>query len=177
MKYYYILFKQLYIDFAMWIFYTCLSSNVPFRYGSILRLFILRKFFNSIGQGSNISKGCNILQPSGISVGTSVNIARNVTLDGRGGLEIGDNTLIGFESVILTCTHKFDRKDIPIKEQGMFYAPVIIGKDVWIGARVMILPGIRIGDGVIVGANAVITKDIKSNTVVGGVPAKFIHNR
>lgn len=96
---------------------------------------------------------------------------------GGGGIEIKDDTMVGFESIILTCTHNSDRKDIPIREQGMFCAHVKIGKDVWIGARVIILPGVTIGDGAIIGSNAVVSKDVMPNTIVGGVPAKFIRER
>lgn len=94
-----------------------------------------------------------------------------------GGLEIGDDTIVGFESIILTSTHNSNRKAIPIREQGMFCAPDKIGKDVWIGARVIILPGVTIDDGAIIGANSVVSKDIMPYTIVGGVPAKFIKER
>lgn len=85
--------------------------------------------------------------------------------------------MVGFESIILTSTHNSNRRDIPIREQGMFRAPVRIGTDVWIGARVIILPGVTIGNGAIIGANSVVSKDIPPNTIVGGVPAKFIKER
>ena len=85
--------------------------------------------------------------------------------------------MLGFESIILTCTHNSNRKDIPIREQGMFTAPVIIGKDTWIGARSSILPGVTIGDGAIIGINAVVTKDVPPKTVVGGIPARIIKER
>ncbi len=61
-----------------------------------------------------------------------------VVLDGRGGIRIGEYTIIGFESVILTCTHNHNRKVIPIREQGMYTAPCKIGKDCWIDARVIV---------------------------------------
>ncbi len=56
----------------------------------------------------------------------------------------------------------------------MTFAPIHIGKDVWIGANVTITPGVSIGDGAIIAAGAVVTKDVAPRTVVGGVPAKFI---
>jgi maltose O-acetyltransferase len=133
--------------------------------------------FNKYGNKSNVSTGCRILFPQSITIEDNVGIARDVTLDGRGSINIGNDTIIGFESIIMTSTHNSNKLNIPIKEQGMYAAPVIIGKDVWIGARAIVLPGIQIGDGAIVGANAVVTKNVAPNTIVGGVPAKFIKFR
>lgn len=98
-------------------------------------------------------------------------------MDGRGGIEIGDFSLIGFDSVLLTSTHVYSSREIPIAKQGMYSKPVKIGKDCWIGARVMVLPGIEIGDGCIIGANSVVTKDIPSNYVAAGIPAYKIRER
>lgn len=166
-----------YFNVLLWLFYDCFLSKIPFSIGNKSRIYFLKRYFKTLGTDSSISTGCKILSPESISLANNVGISRDVTLDGRGGIEIGDYTMVGFESIILTSTHKSDRTDIPIRKQGMFCDSVIIGKDVWIGARVIILPGVKIGDGAIIGANAVVTKDISSNTVVGGIPARFIKNR
>ena len=74
--------------------------------------------------------------------------------------------------------HAFDRCDVPMREQG--YGPektIIIGDDVWIGGHVIILPGVNIGNGAIVGAGAVVTRDVPEYAVVGGNPAKVIRFR
>lgn len=82
------------------------------------------------------------------------------------------------ECVILTRNHAFDRTDIPMGEQGVQQEkPVIIGNDVWLGQRVIILPGVHIGNGVIVGAGAVVTKDVPDYAVVAGNPARIIKYR
>ena len=94
-----------------------------------------------------------------------------------GGIEVGDFTLIGFESVLLTSTHNYSSKGIPIAKQGMYSKSVKIGKDCWIGARVMVLPGIEIGDGCIIGANSVVTKNIPRYSIAAGVPARVIKER
>lgn len=86
----------------------------------------------------------------------------------QGGIDIGDGTLIGSHVVIATINHgmkEAERKD-------NFPAPVRIGKNVWIGSHATLLPGVTVGDNAIVAAGAVVTKDVASNTVVGGVPAR-----
>ena len=92
-----------------------------------------------------------------------------------GDITIGENVMMGPEVVIYQQNHRYDNLDIPMGEQG--YTPmesVIIGNDVWIGRRVMIMPGVHIGDGAIIGAGAVVTKDVAPYSIVGGVPAKVI---
>lgn len=165
-------------DLIFWLLYTHLLSKIPSYFmGNKFRILILKNLFSKIGNNSSISSGCKTLYPQGITLGNNVAITRDVTLDGRGTIEIADDTMIGFESIILTSTHNFNQKDVLIRNQGMFDAPVKIGKDVWIGARTIILPGVTVGDGAIIGANSVVTKDVMSNTIVGGIPARFIKNR
>lgn len=95
----------------------------------------------------------------------------------NGPLKIGDNVMMGPDVTILTHTHVTDRVDIPMSEQGYRVAEVVIGNDVWIGMRVVIMPGVRIGNGAIVGAGAIVTKDVPNYAIVGGVPAKIIKYR
>jgi maltose O-acetyltransferase len=168
-----------YLDLFLWLLYTHIFSKIPYNVGMKLRRSIFKKLFKELGYGSTIfiSTNVKLIFPQGIELGSHVGIARDCVLDGRGGIKIGDYTIIGFESIILTCTHNSNRKDIPIREQGMFTAPVIIGKDVWVGARVSILPGVTIGNGVIIGINSVVTKDVPPKTIVGGIPARIIKDR
>lgn len=95
----------------------------------------------------------------------------------HGPLEIGDNVMMGPDVVILTHTHNIDRQDIPMGHQGSRIAKVTIGNDVWIGMRSIIMPGIKIGNGAVVGAGAVVTKDVPDFAIVGGVPAKILRYR
>lgn len=79
---------------------------------------------------------------------------------------------------IITINHKTERTDIPMKGQGVLSPQkVTICDDVWIGARVIILPGVTIGKGSIIGAGAVVTKDVPEYAVMGGVPARVIKFR
>lgn len=86
--------------------------------------------------------------------------------------------MMGPECVIISRNHEFDRTDIPMRLQGYKDAePCVIGNDVWIGRRVMSMPGVHIGNGCIIAAGAVVTKDVPDYAVVGGVPAKVIKFR
>ena len=164
-------------DLIIWLFYTHFISKIPYDIGRNMRKKVVKRLFYEIGEGTSISTDVRILCPRKISIGKNVGIARNVTLDGRGGLQIDNDTMIRFESIILTSTHKSNRRDVLIREQGLYYSPVKIGRNVWIGARAIIMPGTTIGDGAIIGANSVVSKDIKQDTIVGGVPARFIKKR
>ena len=93
-------------------------------------------------------------------------------------LDIGNNVMCGPEVITYTNSHKFDSVTIPMCEQGYTTSKKIrIGNDVWIGARVIILPGITIGDGSIIGAGSVVTKNVPNYSIVAGNPAKIIRYR
>ena len=83
---------------------------------------------------------------------------------------MGDGALIGHNVVLATLNHDED----PDRRATMHPAPIIIGKNVWIGANATVVPGVTIGDGAIVAAGAVVTKDVAANVIVGGVPARVI---
>ena len=105
-----------------------------------------------------------------ITVGKGVFINEGCCFQDQGGIEIGDNALIGQQVVIATLNHDL----APDKRANMIPAPVKIGNNVWIGAHATILAGVTIGDNAVVAAGAVVTKDVPANVVVGGVPAKII---
>ena len=90
-------------------------------------------------------------------------------------LEIGADTMIGAHSYVITENHGTQRKGVPYARQGYVGADVLIGKNVWIGCHVTILPGVTIGDDAIIGAGAVVTKNIPSGETWGGVPAKKLN--
>ncbi|MBN2549568.1 MAG: acyltransferase [Anaerolineales bacterium] len=131
----------------------------------------------SLGRGSRISHWVKIRGADSISIGENSHITNRCILDGRGGLTIGDNVLVGYESIVITNTHNFENPDIPIRLQGSYRKPIVIGNDVWLGTRVIVLPGVTIGDGAVVAAGAVATQDIPSYTIAGGVPARVIGKR
>ncbi len=91
---------------------------------------------------------------------------------------IGRNVIIGDELIAISRNHEFADTNKPIKEQGFQEdRPIIVDDNVWIGARVILLPGIHIGEGAVIGAGAVVTKDVCPYAIVGGNPAREIGKR
>lgn len=134
----------------------------------------------SIGDGSCIEARCTLLCANGpLTLGRNCYLNKNVRL-GSGGdapFTMGDNVMVGPNVVMDTSQHNKDRTDIPMKLQGLTYAPIVIADDVWIGANAVVTSGVTIGRGSIVGAGAVVTKDVAPYSIVGGVPARVIGQR
>jgi acetyltransferase-like isoleucine patch superfamily enzyme len=105
-----------------------------------------------------------------LTLGTNVFINLGCRFQDTGGITIGDGTLVGHGGTLTTINHGVD----PDRRADMVPAPIVIGRQVWLGAAVTVVPGITIGDGAIVGAGAVVTRDVPAHTIVGGVPAKVI---
>ena len=85
---------------------------------------------------------------------------------------------MGLEVVLIGQNHRFNRTDIPMIAEGdICLPPIEVGDDVWIGYRAMIMPGVKIGNGAVIAAGAVVTKDVPNYAIVGGVPAKVIRMR
>lgn len=126
--------------------------------------------------GDNVDPTFRFFPPIYTDCGKNLTIGKNVFVNAgckfqdQGGITIGDGALIGHNAVLATINHDQN----PAKRGSMTFAPIHIGKNVWIGANVTILPGVTIGDGAVVAAGAVVNKDVAPNTIVGGVPAKFI---
>jgi acetyltransferase-like isoleucine patch superfamily enzyme len=105
-----------------------------------------------------------------LSLGKGIFINVGCRFQDTGGITIGDGALIGHGSTLTTLDHAMD----PTRRADMTPAPVVIGRNVWLGAAVTVVPGVTIGDGAVVGAGAVVTKDVPANAIVAGVPAKLI---
>lgn len=105
-----------------------------------------------------------------ITVGEGVFINACCHFQDHGGVTIGDGSQIGHNVVFATLNHFIETE----KRKMTYSAPIVLGKNVWVGSNATILQGVTIGDNAVVGAGAVVTKDVPANTVVGGVPAKFI---
>jgi len=141
-----------------------------------LRHFTLSKLLNvKIGVDSSIHYGCFVTgseHGSLIEIGDNSVINRFTYLDGRFPLKIGNNVNISHYTIIQTLTHDPDASDfcgVP--------GNVVIEDHVWIGTRAMIMPGVTIGEGAVIGAGSVVTKDIPPYSIAVGVPAKVIKKR
>jgi acetyltransferase-like isoleucine patch superfamily enzyme len=107
-----------------------------------------------------------------ITIGQNVFINFDCTFLALGGITIEDDVLIGPKVSLVTENHPLD----PEQRKGLIGKPIHIKKNAWIGANATILPGVTIGENAIVAAGAVVSKDVPDNTIVGGIPAKFIKN-
>jgi maltose O-acetyltransferase len=131
-----------------------------------------------MGQGSAVDKGCilSIGDDCGlrgeIHIGQRVYIGPQSYLGSCHNLEIGEDTLIGANSYLITVNHRTDYPNLPIGAQGYRGDSIKIGKNVWLGAYVVVLPGVEIGDNAVIGAGAVVTKSVPSGETWVGVPAK-----
>jgi acetyltransferase-like isoleucine patch superfamily enzyme len=137
----------------------------------------IREIFSEL-IGENVDDEFRLFPPFFTDFGKNIHLGKNVFINAgckfqdQGGITIGDNVLIGHNVVMATLNHNEDVK----KRGNLIPAPISIGNDVWIGSNATILSGVSVGDGAIIAAGAVVTKDVKAKTVVGGVPAKHIRD-
>lgn len=126
--------------------------------------------------GKPIDEGFSLFPPFHTDCGKNITLGRNVFINAcccfqdQGGITIGDRALIGHGVVLATINHGFP----PEKRGDNYPAPIVIGKNVWIGSHAAILPGVTVGNGAIVAAGAVVTRDVPPGMIVGGVPAKVL---
>ena len=136
------------------------------------RTWYLKRNLKSLGTGTSIMRFVKFLKPNQISIGDRVIINQNVILDGRGILEIGNDTDIATGTVIWTMEH-----DPNSETHESRTGKVRIGHHVWIASKVQIMPGVTIGDGAVIAAGAIVTKDVPEKAIVAGIPAKVIGQR
>lgn len=132
----------------------------------------VQELFGSVGSNPTVLPVFNCDNGKNIHVGENFLTNYNVTILDIAQVTIGDYVMIGPNTLITTVNHPLS----PRKRRGHIgqAKPVTIGRDVWIGGNCTILPGVTIGNNVVIAAGAVVTKDVPDNCVVGGVPAKVI---
>ncbi len=166
-------------------FLVCSYESMSFIIFSLPRhkLFNLFKSNYLRMQGAKVGKsityypGIRINPAKNITLGDHVDLAWGVIITTGGEVEIGDRSLIGYRTLISSANHNIPKNKGRIFESGHTPEKVSIGKDVWIGGNSVIVAGVSIGEGAIIGAGSVVTKDVEPFTIVAGVPAKFIKNR
>ena len=126
--------------------------------------------------GTQVDKSFRCFPPFYTDCGKNIKIGKNVFINAccrfqdQGGIEIGDGSLIGHNTTIATLNHDFN----PDKRANLHPGPVKIGKNVWIGSDSTILPGVEIGDGAVIGAGSIVTKNVPANSIAVGSPARVI---
>lgn len=160
--------------------YYLIGKNLPssfFPLGSLwnsIRLSLLKGFI-SVGKNTKVQPGVYVGKGRDIRIGSHCQINENVKLHA---VDIGDYVMIAPGVTILSRNHQFERTDIPMVMQGeQQEEKVTVERDVWIGTNAVIMPGVRIAEGVIIGAGAVVTKDCEAYGVYLGVPAKKLRSR
>lgn len=131
-----------------------------------------------IGNHCAIRDGAMLIPNKGlIKIGDNCSIGAYNILDGTGQLLIGDDVIIGAHVSVYSANHIFTDRFTSIRTQGLALGTIVIKNNVWIGANSVILAGVEIGEGAIVAAGAVVTKNVEPFSIVGGNPAKLIKNR
>lgn len=143
-----------------------------------IRRFLCERIFTQSGKKLNVENGVYFGKGNDIEVGFEVGFGRNFTCRNVR-LQIGDFLMMGEDVLFQGGKHNFEDIDVPMGHQGnVSKSELKIGNDVWIGARVIVLPGCtHIGKGAIIGAGSVVTKDVPDYAIVGGNPAKVIRFR
>lgn len=135
----------------------------------------VRRYFKEI-TGQEVGEDFNLNPPFYTDFGRNIRVGKRVfinfgcTFMDRGGIVIGDDAFIAPQVQLITENHGL----APDKRRLITSHPIVIGRNVWIGAGAIILPGVRIGDNAVIGAGSVVTKDVMPDTLVVGNPAKQI---
>jgi maltose O-acetyltransferase len=125
-----------------------------------------------LARGSSIHMGCRLTTVGNLAIGPGTSIDQQAMLDARGGLTIGAAVATGPDVMLLTAEHDPHSPTFAGR-----LAPVVIGDRCWLGARATVLPGVTIGEGAVVAAGAVVSRDVAPFMIVGGVPARVIGER
>jgi acetyltransferase-like isoleucine patch superfamily enzyme len=150
--------------------YNCFAGRIPVR---TLRRLYLQAWLGHFGSGTNVQMGCRFLNGRKVHLGERNVINFGCLFDGRKfHIRTGDDVSIGPEAAILTLGH--DPQSLDFADRG---GDVNIGDRVWIAYRAIILPGVTIGEGAVVAAGAVVTRDVSPYEIVAGVPARSVGKR
>ena len=170
-------FKRFISSLIYYLFAKHLPGNCT-PYGIInkkVRAFVCKPMFKVFGQNVDIGNKVDFFNAGNSEIGSNSGVGAWSAI---GTVKIGDYVMMGTHCLIISQNHRFDDCNIPMCRQGFKKdQPVVIEDDVWIGSRVIILPGVVVGKGSVIGAGAVVTKNVKPYTIVGGNPAKVIGKR
>ena len=129
---------------------------------------LLKELLGEMGEGSRVMPSTTVVRGQNVKIGKNVVVMTNSLFMSAGGITIEDDVLVAANAQLISNNHD------PEEHQILTCKPVVLKRNCWIGAGATILPGVTVGENAIVGAGAVVTKDVEPNTVVGGIPAKLI---
>ncbi len=152
------------------------SDNRYGKWARWLRRAACRGMLLYMGRDVNVEQGAVFGDGRNIRIGDSSGLGINCRMYGP--VSLGKHVMMGPDVMVITSNHRSDRLDVPMTQQGGTGPhPVVIGDDVWIGARVIILPGVTVGNGAVLAAGSVVTKDVPAYAVVAGNPARMVRDR
>lgn len=155
-----------------------LFRETPGKPGLYVRGVLHSKAFATCGENLSVLAGFRVRNPGLLRVGSNVYLGEQAFLQAGGGLELGDDVLIGPGVKIWTQTHLFADPDTPVWRQGAEFKPVVIGDDCWLGSDCFIMPGTVLGRGCVVSAGAVVgAKKYPDFSILMGNPARVIGSR
>jgi acetyltransferase-like isoleucine patch superfamily enzyme len=140
----------------------------------LYRYYKLKKQLKNCGQGVDFQFPIVIKNAEFVEIGNGVVINSFVHVWGGGGLKIGNRVLIGSHTALVTETHDYIAKNM---YHSLIKAPILIEDEVWLGAHVIVFPGVTIGRGAVIGAGSVVNKNVSPGEIVAGVPARTIKYR
>lgn len=157
--------------------YIPMQPMPGYKIGYILRRWVIKRILGDrCGTNVIVKNKCYFGNGSRLKNGDRSQLVQNARLNGS--ISIGDDCVMGPDVVMMATSHEFSDLNKPINQQGeRKERPIVIGNDVWIETRVIVLPGVNIGDLCNVAAGAVVTKSFPPRSIIGGVPAKLIGTR
>ncbi|MDX5476031.1 MAG: acyltransferase [Bacillaceae bacterium] len=153
-----------------------LFDNSEGKLALLLRYLFLTKNAKRCGDNIFIGRNVTLKNINNIVFGSNVSIHAYNYLDGSGGITIGNNVSIANHTSLISFNHGWDDPNLPIKYNPTSKEKIQIENDVWIGSGCRILSGVHIRSRTVIAAGAVVTADVNTHTIVGGVPAKIIKN-
>lgn len=154
----------------IWTLYDCSESKIAVLY----RYLYLKKYCKSVGDNVFIGKNVNLKNLQNLLLGSHISIHSFNYIDAYGGITINDNVSIANHCTIISSDHTWENINIPIKYNKIIKKPIMIDEDVWIAAGCRILGNVTISKRTVVGAGAVVNKNLESNFLYAGVPVRKI---
>lgn len=154
-----------------------LHRNTSGKIGILIRYIYLKTLAKKCGDNVAVMQNVYFFNIDKLEIGNNVSFHPMCYIDSLGRISIGNNVSIAHGVSLVSFNHGYTDMNIPIKYQEVEKGNIVIEDNVWIGAKATVLCNVKIEEGSIVGANCVVTHNVKKNTIVGGIPNKVIKER